>query len=160
MLLNNKKDKDVYCVVSIPNVYSIVINAGEQLGIQVGDYFEVYGKSEEVIDPATKESLGTLDYVKAKVEVVTCYDKMCICENIVRTPGSMGLALLSITAMLGSSERKALNVDENDIGSHIDEYDAPIKIGDYARHIKKPIIQESNETPKLIEEGEGIDNDE
>jgi curli biogenesis system outer membrane secretion channel CsgG len=37
---------------------SVLINAGEQTGVSVGDEFRVFGVGEEIVDPITGESLG------------------------------------------------------------------------------------------------------
>lgn len=48
---------------------TVIINAGAEAGIQVGDIFYVYSKGEELIDPDTGLSLGSLDSKIGTIEV-------------------------------------------------------------------------------------------
>ena len=47
----------------------VYINSGSEAGIQVGDVFIVYAKGEELIDPDTGISLGTIDKKIGKIKV-------------------------------------------------------------------------------------------
>ena len=49
---------------------SVIINAGAEGGVQVGDSFVVYRAGEEVIDPDTGESLGSEETAVGKIEVL------------------------------------------------------------------------------------------
>ena len=70
-----------YKIVKIISEYKVVVNAGSNSFIKEGDILEVYQPGQEVTDPETGESLGTLDFVKAKLRVVDVFPKMCVCEN-------------------------------------------------------------------------------
>lgn len=47
----------------------VIINAGAEAGIQVGDVFYIYSKGEELIDPDTGLSLGSLDSKIGSIQV-------------------------------------------------------------------------------------------
>ena len=61
----------------------MVINAGSNQNINVGDKFQIIDKvgSEPVMDPDTGESLGTLDIIKGTVEVTAVYPNMSIVQS-------------------------------------------------------------------------------
>ncbi|MCT4663364.1 MAG: hypothetical protein N4A40_16040 [Tissierellales bacterium] len=60
---------------------TFVVDGGKDC-VSLGDNFYVLGKKVEVINPFTKESLGFIDRVKGKIQVVQVYEKMCICKLI------------------------------------------------------------------------------
>ncbi len=70
-----------YKIAKIIDEYQVVVNAGSNDLIHDDDCLEVYQPGQEVTDPDTGESLGTLDFVKAKLRVVNVFPKMCVCEN-------------------------------------------------------------------------------
>lgn len=70
-----------YKVVKIIDDHHLVVNAGSVNDIKKGQKLVVYSSGEEVIDPDTKESLGTLDTIKCYLEVSDVFVKMCICIN-------------------------------------------------------------------------------
>lgn len=48
---------------------TVFINAGSEAGVQVGDVFYIYSKGEELIDPDTGISLGSIESKIGKIEV-------------------------------------------------------------------------------------------
>jgi curli biogenesis system outer membrane secretion channel CsgG len=48
---------------------TVIINAGAEAGIQVGDVFDVYSKGEDLVDPDTGLSLGSLDSKIGSIQV-------------------------------------------------------------------------------------------
>ena len=48
----------------------MIINAGEKGGVSVGDRFAVYRAGEELIDPDTGLSLGSMETRIGEIEVV------------------------------------------------------------------------------------------
>jgi len=48
---------------------TIFINVGSEAGVQVGDVFYIYSKGEELVDPDTGLSLGSIDSKIGKIEV-------------------------------------------------------------------------------------------
>jgi curli biogenesis system outer membrane secretion channel CsgG len=49
---------------------TVFINAGSEVGVQVGDVFYIYVEGEELIDPDTGISLGSLESKIGKIEVI------------------------------------------------------------------------------------------
>jgi len=123
-----------YRVIKIVNDTSLVINAGENHNICVGDKFQIVGAGTPIIDPKTKENLGSLDIIKDTLQVSVVYEKMCLCEA---PPTFIPILGPSITNLLGRTEQKPLNIDPTEISGTLNE-ESPIKIGDSARHIPKP----------------------
>jgi len=118
-------------VARIINKYYVVVSAG-QYDVKRGDLLEIYSQGDiEIFDPDTNESLGTLDYVKATVEVEDVFPKMCVCKNTEYREES---PLMSSISALGSRKViNELNVDENDISGGWANINKKIKVGDLVR---------------------------
>ncbi len=113
-----------YKIVKIIDDKTVIINAGSNNKVTKFDKFEIYDIGEEVIDPDTGESLGTLDVIKETLNVVRIYPKMCMCRKIYKLD-------------IFTGERvKSLNVDTKDISGGITD-ENHIKVGDKVRIIKK-----------------------
>src|SRR5918992_1989520 len=57
----------------------IVINRGRGAGVRQGMLFEIFApEGEEVWDPDTGETLGTVEDVKAKAEVTEVKDRLAV----------------------------------------------------------------------------------
>lgn len=84
-----------YNVVRILSDKKIVISAGKKQNATVGAKYDIYEVGEEIIDPKTNNSLGTLDYIKATVEVVTVYDAFSIAEYITRSTKTVTQGIMS-----------------------------------------------------------------
>ncbi|MDS1004986.1 hypothetical protein P9J83_15990 [Clostridium sporogenes] len=126
-------DKNIFKVVKIVSDSEIVVNAGSEDSIKKGQELEIFTQGEEIFDPETKESLGTLDTVKATIEVVTVYPKMCLCMDIEyeRSPS----LLTAVGMMQGQKVKvaKRLNVDSTQISGGLNNDDQKIHIGDLVR---------------------------
>lgn len=116
-------------VVKIISDYEIVINGGSEDNLKKGDKLEIFVEGEEMIDPISKESLGTLDGIKAYISIVDLFEKMSICKNIVTKISNIAVSLANFETQ--RSER--LKVDPTQISGPIDEYDKIIRIGDLVR---------------------------
>ena len=115
-------------VAKIIDEYTIVINGGSETEICVGDLFEIYAPGISVNDPDTGESLGTIDFIKAKIIAKDVFPKMSICTS--QAAISSIVSSLS-AAMLGRPAE--LNVAAEDISGGYDEQDAEIRVGDLVR---------------------------
>lgn len=116
-------------VAKIIDERNIVLNCGDNDGISIGNKFKIFSKkSSLVIDPDTGKPLGNLRLIKAKVQAVTVYDKMCICQSIYST---MSMTVLSSISALNDNAQ--LKVDPSQITGGLDsETDEMIQIGDEA----------------------------
>ncbi len=68
-------------VASIENKTTIVINRGEDDGVNLDEIYLIYREGKEIIDPETKESLGALEVVLGKGKVVHVQPKMSTLES-------------------------------------------------------------------------------
>lgn len=123
-----------YRVVKIVDDKTIIINAGSNDGIKIGNKFEIFEVGKEIIDPISKENLGALDTIKDTVEVVNLYPKMCLCRHIIDSGGFSNLAL-AMARTFNNQENKLLNVEVKEISGGLSS-DLTIRVGDKVRHIK------------------------
>lgn len=117
-------------VIKILDRASIIINAGEKDGIGTGDMFFITAHSESIIDPFTKENLGSIKQYKAKIEATQVYEKMSVCQNADRTK-----SLAAVAQLFTTEKREPLNIDPSDIPSDYDN-SSPIQIGDIVERIE------------------------
>lgn len=122
-------------IVKIVNEYLVVVNYGAFDGAREGDILEIFQVGEEVIDPHTNKSLGTLDIRKARIKVINVYDQMALCRSYELSSSfyeNIGLLGKALTM----SETLALNVNTEHISGGYDEYkELIINIGDPVRII-------------------------
>lgn len=116
-------------IVKIIDSQKLVINAGLSDGISRGQKLIVFDPGEEVIDPETGESLGTLDTIKCYLNVSDVFDKMAICVNAATMSDNLNFAGILLNGM---NEPKPLPVDAEDISGGLQPR-TRIKIGDLVR---------------------------
>lgn len=137
---------DKYRVVKIIDDTSLIINAGTDNNVEIGDVMEIHGKSETIFDPETKEDLGKIDIVKDSLKVTKVYEKMCVCE----TSYVSNYFSTLLSSPLFASTQKKLYVEPTDISGTGDK---TIRIGDNAVLVKKTTFETTNEeTTREIEE--------
>ncbi len=69
-------------VARILDENSLVLNVGEQEGVQKGMKFVVYEPGEEIKDPVTGASLGALEIVKAEVVAVHVQEHLTLAKSL------------------------------------------------------------------------------
>jgi len=139
--MKNKEFK----IVKILDEYNVVINAGINQDLKQGDQFQILDKEgSDVIDPDTQEIIGTLDLIKATVEVAELHEKMCICSSQssikMNSPFStskvLSAGINSISDSLTFSEQEKLNVDLTQVTGGKRKSNKKIQLGDVARLLK------------------------
>lgn len=123
-----------YHIVKIIDEKTIVINAGKKNNIKVGDEFEIYFDSENIIDPITNEDLGCYSIIKDYVQVTNVFEKISICKSY--SAGTLFTTMNVFSSLVGS-ECKSLNVDKTDISGFGNDT-TKIKVGDKVRKKIKP----------------------
>ena len=68
-------------VAKIVDSQTVVLNIGTRNGVSTDDRFVVFSLGEEVFDPKTGQSLGTLENVKGKGKVAHVQDHLCTIET-------------------------------------------------------------------------------
>lgn len=79
-------------VVKLVSSEQLILNLGSSDGVAVGALFDVLDPhTRDVTDPITKENLGSIDHVLARVKVVTVSERMSIAQRGAR-PGLSGIS--------------------------------------------------------------------
>ncbi len=131
----------------------IVINRGSREGVRVGMLFEVFSpEGEEVWDPDTGETLGTVEDVKARAEVTEVKDRLAVArlQNAQETPfGAVNLGEMqeNLQRMFGQMFGDDVQVRgfgaapgedpdlESMVGGPLQDL-SKVQVGDAAREIK------------------------
>ncbi len=134
-------------VAKILDEYSIVINVGRNDGVTEGMVFVVFTQSsDEIKDPDSSETLGTLENVKDYVSAAHIQDKFatCVAKEVKRIPEegeSSGAQTLSGAMMAesmsarpgGKIRTEKLNVNTSQIAGV--PQSGPITVGDKVRSV-------------------------
>lgn len=118
-----------YRVIEILSDNSILINYGRDHGANENDQVRVISIGPEIIDPETKENLGTLDTVKADLTIVTAYNKFSLCQDIEEVTKNTLVNPLS-QFQTTYTKVKIINVNEKSISNIKPPNDYKINIGD------------------------------
>ena len=81
-------------VAEVLNDREIAINIGTDHGVDMGMYFDVlYPESGEIIDPDTKEVLGSIERKKVRVRVTEVQKKLAVASTYQSEQVTQGLHL-------------------------------------------------------------------
>lgn len=120
---------EIYKVIKIISDSEILINTGANKKLAQGTSLDIFITGEEIFDPDTNESLGTLDTVKATVEVDTVYPQMALCKKIEYSTTNL---IESISNSMNVKKVKRLKIDPSEISGGLSS-DLTIHIGDLVR---------------------------
>ena len=120
---------EIYKVIKIISDSEILINAGANKKLAQGTSLDIFITGEEIFDPDTNESLGTLVTVKATVEVDTVYPQMALCKKIEYSTTNL---IESISNSMNVKKVKRLKIDPSEISGGLSS-DLTIHIGDLVR---------------------------
>lgn len=118
---------NVYQVVKVISEYKIVINAGSENSIQIGQPLEIFAPGKDVFDPKTSAKLGVLNCCKAKLTVRDVFPRMCICVN--RETESTAF----LEQAIPSRRPLPLPVDPQEISGGFEGIQKKIQVGDLVR---------------------------
>jgi hypothetical protein len=125
---------DEAIVIRIPDAFSVVLNKGRVHGIKRGMKFNIYIEGEEIIDPASRKSLGKLKIVKATVTVTDVQENFSIAKHLEKEiPSSVSDIIDTLSA--GREVAQKLPVNEGDIKPLYSPKDLKIKVGDKAERV-------------------------
>ncbi len=119
----------IFKVVKILDDYKLVINAGSEQQVSVGQRFLIYSLSDkEIIDPDTNRSLGYLEIVKGTGIVTHVQEKMSTLESDTYHSSSKRVKRTSPFPVIGSS------IEEIESDKIQDPFDSA-KIGDFTKRV-------------------------
>jgi len=103
-------------VVKIIDDYTIIINKGSLNNIKKGQRILVYGLGEQIIDPVTKEDLGTLEIIRGSAEASHVQDKIttlsCIDKKIINRGSKTIRKSSPYMSMFGQSNETVIEEPE------------------------------------------------
>jgi len=143
-------------VAKILNTRELVINKGSNDGVKIGMKFDVFDpKGENIIDPDSKEVLGSVLRPKVKVEIVSVQEKVSIASTYKKKTYNVGgtatFNLSSLALALRPpewvTEYETLKTKES-TWEDLEEEDSFVKTGDSVIEIiesKEKIIEKEKE---------------
>jgi hypothetical protein len=134
-------------VAKIISETTVVLAAGSNQGVQLGQKFVIFEPGEEIVDPETQTPLGKLEVVKGRVQVEHVMPNLCTASTDFRRETRMRsispYAALNISRVIGSLQEPyqievgdKLKVREGDIDSRYVNPDRTVRVGDRVRQIE------------------------
>ena len=130
-------------VATILNVRELTINRGSQDGVEVGMRFKIVDENAAVIDPDTKEELGTISREKIRVKIVYVQPRFSIARtydtyqaiepipNLARQIEELGMPLIARRTRTVTKVRTLASGSETPLESY-DEGKGFVNVGDKA----------------------------
>jgi len=120
-------------IAEIIDTSTVVINRGHKHGVEEGMRFIIYEPGNEITDPDTGDSLGTFEYVKAKVEATNVNEKFSTAE----TYGTYTIPspIMSISHIMEQRVSRKLPLDDETKDGLPEHPKTQVKIGDPVRQI-------------------------
>jgi hypothetical protein len=117
-------------VADLKGDYAVIINRGTENGVEEGMRFIIYTEGEEIRDPDTDDSLGKIDYIKAKVKVKYSAEKYSWAETYetIQNP--------AISSLMGSfSQGVRATLSKSQSPSSPIQIELPVMKGDLVKQI-------------------------
>lgn len=97
--MTNKKPIIGY-VAKVLNSRELVINKGQEHGVEVGMIFTVYDqKGENIKDPVTGQNLGSVKRPKVSVKIIEVEPKLSVAETFKSVQVNIGGSGISLTGV-------------------------------------------------------------
>lgn len=128
-------------VARILNRRELVLNVGSDHGVRQGMKFAILNpKGARIIDPDTKEELGSVEVPKVIVEIVRVKEKLTVGRTFRSSRinvGGIGSATMGAIGRMFEPPKyeeisETLKTDERTYQQELDEKDSYVKIGDPA----------------------------
>lgn len=121
-------------IIRILDKRTVIINLGKNHGIADHSIFSIIGDPESVVDPFTKEELGLVSVVKAKVKAVQVHDKFTIASTKwiathFKLTANIGVQLGGLFDQETVDEGELL-VSSMDVQPWKAKSETPVKVGD------------------------------
>lgn len=117
-------------VAEVIDIYTVVINRGNEHGVEEDMRFVIYELGEEIKDPDTDESLGKFEYVKAKVRVTNVNEKF---STATTCEADTSPALMGLRGLLGQ-QCQILPLDK-EMKEKMPNYNPTVNIRDLVKQI-------------------------
>ena len=117
-------------VAEVIDIYTVVINRGNEHGVEEDMRFVIYELGEEIKDPDTDESLGKFEYVKAKVRVTNVSEKF---STATTCEADTSPALMGLRGLLGQ-QCQILPLDK-EMKEKMPNYNPTVNIRDLVKQI-------------------------
>jgi hypothetical protein len=116
---------------------TLVVSIGAADGLKRGDTVVVIERAEEIKDPATGESLGVLELVKAELVAADVQDRISILKTARGGEAAVNLPLSTrmVRDSIGEEQRSVMAVAPGAMSGLPSV--SPVKIGDTVRRVER-----------------------
>jgi hypothetical protein len=122
----------LYKVIKLLSDNSLIVDYGKNDGAYEGDDLRIFTPGEEVVFQGT--NYGTLDLIKADIEVISVFPKFSVCQKINRKIVKSFNLSNYLTREI--EEVQKLNMNKEEISNTFYKDTSPIKLGDLVKILK------------------------
>ena|ERR1044071_5026429 len=142
-------------IIRILDNRTVVINLGREHGITSNSIFYILGEPEPVVDPVTKEILGTVNVSKSRVRASQVFDKFTIATTSWTYTSVHKSIFGDLIGGLGgptveTHDEGELKVSSTEIKPWKAKSESPVKVGDEVEVTVE--IQEAEEAAQMLAE--------
>lgn len=122
-------------VARIISATQVILAAGAKDGVTEGSEFVIYELTDDILDPETKESLGPLEVIKGRVQILHAQEKVSVAQTIPKVVSrSPVLAVVSAFGPQTETIFPKLPVMEDEITPLPSE--PKVRVGDLAHSVE------------------------
>lgn len=114
--------------------YQLVINRGTRDGVKAGQRFLVFGYGPELSDPDTGQSLGRVEIVRGRGEVVHLQDNIATIRSVERRSEGGGKRIIRDSSPFSAGLGRT-HVIEEEVPADREQPFRKVRVGDFARPI-------------------------
>ncbi len=112
-------------------IQEIVINIGQESGVKLKQKYLVFGIGPDVVDPVSRKSLGRLELLRGRGEVIHVQSKMATLRSIDRKPETqVRKKVIHPTPYIGIGWANPTTTEEIIVSQN--EFDR-VEVGDFVR---------------------------
>lgn len=121
-------------IIRILDTKTVIINLGTKDGITNASYFNILGEPEDIIDPFTKDVLGRVNVVKAKLKTSHADEKFTIAstkwiQHNLKFTNTLNVGFGNLFEEQEVDEGE-LKVENSEIEPWKAKSETPVKVGD------------------------------
>jgi hypothetical protein len=126
--------KVIHLLDGLHDPSELVINRGAEDGLKLGQRFLVFGQGPELTDPDTGESLGQLELVRGRGEVVHLQENMATLRSVETRRSTRGRRIIR-NSPYSMGIGAAAGIIEEELPGEREQPFVNVQLGDLARPI-------------------------
>ena len=139
-------------VARVLNSREVAINLGSEQGVRPSMYFDIVARYEDIVDPDTKESLGSIERPKIRVKITWVQEKLSLASALAREVNVGGMPLGEFSRLLMPPKwvkKYETFKTAEETGETLDEKDGLVRVGDTVVQVVPAVEEERTKRARL-----------